>query len=371
MDPYLSTMENNLVSIIMPAYNGERFIEQAIRSVIDQSYENWELLVIDDGSTDNTAKIVASFIDPRIHYVFQENRGQAAALNHGLDLAKGEYITTLDVDDWYTKDSLKARVDYLEANSQYGVVYGDGIYCSVDGNSIMRFSEYRIGDLEGDVYATLIASPFFGTGGNVLVWRDVLEEHHIRYDESIVWCQDYDFYIRISEHTTFGLIDTITIWYRLHKENMTMSMPKGNRLESLLRLRIKILSSMRFAQVDDYSKYQFFRNLILHDLNSLFNEQVEMLGHPCFQGMEKKRQVQIIRQLATDYLIIRKHIDEVRVLLKRAQQLSPFESKTFILILLGHLQGSLADRLFEYWRRIKLQKHKTLSPLARIQEGHF
>ena len=103
------------VSIVMPAYNGGAFIGQAINSVLNQTYPNWELIVVDDGSTDNTADLVAGYKDPRVRYVYQRNAGQAAALNRGLDLAEGEFVTTLDTDDWLSSDSLSCRVDYLDS----------------------------------------------------------------------------------------------------------------------------------------------------------------------------------------------------------------------------------------------------------------
>ena len=110
-----------LVSVLMPAYDGEAYIQQAIESVIAQTYPNWELIVVDDGSTDNTAGIVATYEDPRIRYTYQENRGQAAALNRGLDLAQGEYVTTLDTDDWFTPNSLLDRARFLDDHPEYGV----------------------------------------------------------------------------------------------------------------------------------------------------------------------------------------------------------------------------------------------------------
>ena len=223
-------METKLVSIIMPAYNGEIFIKEAVESVVAQTYSNWELIVVDDGSTDNTASIIKAYEDPRIRYVYQENRGQAAALNRGLDLARGDYITTLDTDDWFTNNSIADRVQFLNQEHEIGVVYGDGIYCDVDGKPLMSFSENRVGDVVGDVYDVIISAPFFGTGGNVMVRRDVFENYHIRYDESLVWCQDYDIYIRIAEKVAFGVIGTAIIWYRLHEANMTMSMPIGTPL---------------------------------------------------------------------------------------------------------------------------------------------
>ncbi len=197
-----------LVSIVMPAFNGENFIRQAIDSVLSQTYSHWELIIVDDGSTDHTAQVIRGYgDDPRIRSVYQENRGQAAALNHGLELARGAYVTTLDTDDWYTSNSLQDRVGFLENHPEFGAVYGDGIYCDVNGNALRRFSEYRIGNVTGDVYDTLITSPFFGTGANVTIRREIIEDSQIRYDDNIFWCQDLDFYIRVAEKCSFGLVE--------------------------------------------------------------------------------------------------------------------------------------------------------------------
>ena len=96
----------------MPAYNAEKYIAEAIQSVLDQTFQDWELLVIDDGSKDSTAKIVNSFSDPRIVLIQQENGGVSVARNAGLDLAKGKYITFLDADDAIPNYSIRERVDY-------------------------------------------------------------------------------------------------------------------------------------------------------------------------------------------------------------------------------------------------------------------
>src|SRR5258707_9363446 len=122
-----------LVSVLMPVFNGEVFIAEAIGSVLDQTYPHWELVVVDDGSTDSTAKIVREIGDTRIRYVYQRNRGQAAALNQGLRVACGEFVTTVYADDCLTPNSLADRVAYLEQNGDDGAVYGDGFYCDAKG----------------------------------------------------------------------------------------------------------------------------------------------------------------------------------------------------------------------------------------------
>lgn len=106
-----------LVSIIMPAYNCEHFIADSIRSVLAQTYTNWELLVVDDCSTDNTAEIVASFTDPRIHYQRNtHNMGAALTRNKALQIAKGHYIAFLDSDDLWAPHKLEHQIKFMEQN---------------------------------------------------------------------------------------------------------------------------------------------------------------------------------------------------------------------------------------------------------------
>ncbi len=224
------TIQSELVSIITPVYNGEKYLRQAIESVLNQTYHHWELVIIDDGSTDNTDSIIKSYDDPRIKYTYQENRGQAAALNHGLNLALGDYVTTLDADDWYPPNSLGDRVEFLNHNPNFGAVYGDGNYCNEVGENLLKFSEHMPNGISGDVYDMLIVSPFYGTGATVLIRKSTLDQNKIVYDETIFWCQDWDFYIRVAANATFGYVNTITIQYRLHGEGMTLAMPEGNRL---------------------------------------------------------------------------------------------------------------------------------------------
>src|SRR4030067_1139719 len=135
----MNNIQPGLASIIMPVYNGEQYLRQAIDSVLAQTCPHWELVVVDDGSTDSTSAIVHSFSDERIRYTYEQNRGQTTALNRGLELARGEYVTTLDADDWLNADSLQARVDCLAAHEESGVAYGDGYYSNAAGKPGLGF----------------------------------------------------------------------------------------------------------------------------------------------------------------------------------------------------------------------------------------
>ena len=356
-------MQPGLVSILMPAYNGAEFIRQAVDSVIVQSYPQWELVVVDDGSTDQTAAIIAGYPDARIRYAFQENRGQAAALNRGLALAEGEFITTLDVDDWLAVDSLADRVAYLAHHLEDGAVYGNGFYCDVAGRPLMRFSENRVGDVAGDVYATLIYTPFFGTGANVMVRRQVLDQHQIQYDESIVWCQDYDFYIRIAAVARFGLVHTPTVWYRLHAANMTMAMTKTRQLRSLLATRLKVLRSPRFAELTAAEQGQFFNVLLSQDAGDREADQAGVVDSAAFRSLPPAVQAKILLQAAQVHLL-QQRLGPARRLLRRAWVRHPFGPRTAAALALAHLSPSLARAAILRWRRLRgMPTGPVVSPL--------
>lgn len=114
---------NSLISIIMPTYNREKYIAQALRSLLEQDYRPLEIIVVDDGSTDATRQIVESFASDRIRYVYQENSGVAAARNLGLSMASGDFLAWLDSDDYYLPGKLTAQMQYLADHPDAGLVF--------------------------------------------------------------------------------------------------------------------------------------------------------------------------------------------------------------------------------------------------------
>ncbi len=349
----------------MPVYNGEQYLRQAIDSTIAQSYSTWELIVVDDGSTDSSAAIVKSFTDPRIRYSYQDNRGQAAALNRGLNLAQGEFITTLDADDWLPADSLLDRAVYLSQHPEYGVVYADGYYCNAAGETILRFSEHMPAGIEGDVYDTLIISPFYGTGATVLVRQEALQQHGIQYDDEIVWCQDWDIYIRLAEKIHFGFVSSPAIFYRLHNAGMTLTMPGGRRLESLLRLRFKVLASPRFDSVVEPQKAAFFYDFLIKDLYQRIADQETVITSIAFGKLTRSEKSRLMRLTAVSYLLEmadKRHpkadviarneaiLVSVKKWLLAAWGCAPFDPKTAIMTVLCLLSPELAQRVAQKWK---------------------
>ncbi|NJN94723.1 MAG: glycosyltransferase family 2 protein [Anaerolineales bacterium] len=127
-------MTNPLVSVIIPAYNAQDFIAQTIESVIKQTYSHWELCIVDDGSTDDTAKIIQSYSsDNRIKYLYQQNQERAAARNHGLRCSSGRYVAFLDADDLWLPDKLKAQVQFLENQPAPALCFTQNLYINEQG----------------------------------------------------------------------------------------------------------------------------------------------------------------------------------------------------------------------------------------------
>jgi len=154
-----------IVSIITPAYNAGPWIGAAVQSVLDQTHDDWQMTIINDGSTDNTADVLAGFDDPRITVIHQANAGVSAARNLGLDQVTGDYVTFLDADDFLPADSLALRVAFLEANPQVDIVDGAVSFCTPDLATQVRLYQPRpqtgpffepLARLDGSVFAGVI-----------------------------------------------------------------------------------------------------------------------------------------------------------------------------------------------------------------------
>ena len=165
-----------LVSVIIPTYNANNYIETTLNSVRSQTYKNIEVIVIDDGSQDQTAEIVRSVAqqDGRIILLQQPNSGVAAARNFGIQKAQGELIAPIDADDiWYPENLEKQLQYFLQAEPSVGLVYGWSVDIDKSG---LPTGEFRASRIEGEVYKTSICHNFLGNSSAYLIRSDCLEK---------------------------------------------------------------------------------------------------------------------------------------------------------------------------------------------------
>jgi glycosyltransferase involved in cell wall biosynthesis len=204
-------METPLISIITPAYNAEKTIQRTIQSVLNQTYTNFEFLIINDGSQDRTLEIAQSFKDIRIKIFSHPNRGHSATRNRGISAATGEYIAFLDADDCWTSDKLAAQLNALQTHPQAAVAYSWSDFVDETDRRLHRGCYTKA---NGDVYPKLLNANFIENGSNPLIRRSALARVG-NFDESLTTASDWDLWLRLAAHYQFVCVPMAQVLYRV------------------------------------------------------------------------------------------------------------------------------------------------------------
>jgi glycosyltransferase involved in cell wall biosynthesis len=209
-----------VVSVIIPTFNRARFIASAIQSVLAQTYQSFEVIVVDDGSTDDTKSIVSEFTDARVHYIYQSNHGRSNARNHALKVAQGRYIAFLDSDDLYMPGKLAMQVEYLETHSEVGMIYTSAVCVDEDGNRLPHTYEATV---SGDIYKHIaFFTPVTITLPTVVVRKEVFASVG-GFDENMHRFEDTDMWRRISKKYSIDALPIYTCELRTHDDNALLS----------------------------------------------------------------------------------------------------------------------------------------------------
>lgn len=203
------TQENYFVSVIIPVCNGEKFVARAIANVQEQNYYQLEIIVVDDGSTDDTADIVSQFSNS-IRYIYQSNRGPAASRNKGIKAASGNVIAFLDVDDLWSRNKLTIQINYLRANPVVEIVQGLIQEFDIDAK---RDEELLFREL---------SKPYnFINVGSAIYQKSVFGKVGL-FDETLRFNEDTDWFFRAWENNiSKAVLNEVTLYYQKHDGNMT------------------------------------------------------------------------------------------------------------------------------------------------------
>lgn len=225
----MNNESSSLISIIMPAYNAEKFIRESIESVLSQTYQNWELLIVNDASTDNTIKIVQTYLaDPRIRVInLNENGGLAHARNAGIEKAAGKYITFLDSDDLWTPDKLARQVEYHKQHPEIPISHTRYIMFNEKGE-IKRSLRIRLRPSftkHGLLYKRLLSENIIGVL-TVMIQSSVIKSVG-GFDDNLRSAEDYDLWLRLSKkNIPFGYLKKSLAKYRVHINSLSRSISK-------------------------------------------------------------------------------------------------------------------------------------------------
>lgn len=241
----MNTTDAVSVTVIIPTYNAAGVLGRAIKSVLDQTYDDLELIVVDDRSTDNTAEVVESFNDPRVRYVGREkNGGEAAARNTGIRLAKGKYVAFLDSDDEWLPTKLEKQMDVFQRSSEEtGLVYAGCVWIDEAG----RFIKRDVPRLRGNVFESLLTSnQISGSSSGVLLRRKCLK-HIGLFDDSLPGCPDWDMWIRLSKHCRFDFVSEDLVIYHASETSIASKIDKVARAREAIhdKMTDQLLSRRR------------------------------------------------------------------------------------------------------------------------------
>ncbi len=206
------------VSVLLPTYNRERLLPEAIDSVLGQTFGDFELIIVDDGSTDSTRALVAALGDPRVRYFARAHGGLSAALNTGLQHARGEYIARIDSDDLFLSDAIASLVAELDRHPAAGFIWARAQWMSAAGRDLPRLRGGP-GKFRGDLLRSLVYDDC--TSGQAMLTRRACFELAGPYDETLTASIDWDMALRLARHARARFLDRVVVRVREHDDSMT------------------------------------------------------------------------------------------------------------------------------------------------------
>lgn len=225
-----------IVSVVIPMYNVEQYIAKSVGAVLAQTFNHFELILVDDGCTDRTLEVVEQFQDSRIRVISQSNRGLSGARNTGIDVARGIYVALLDADDFWAKDKLLKHVRHLNNRAEVGVSYCPSLFINED-NQLLGIGQFP--KLVGITKQHILCRNPVGNGSSAVIRRSLLDEvgyygaGHDKYrkmyfDESLRQSEDIELWIRIAitTHWIFEGIKQPLTFYRVNDSGLSANLDK-------------------------------------------------------------------------------------------------------------------------------------------------
>jgi glycosyltransferase involved in cell wall biosynthesis len=251
------------VSVLMPVYNGKLYLREAIDSILNQTFSDFELLIIDDGSSDGSQEIIKSYTDSRVKPIFNPiNQGLMIVLNQGNALAQGEYIARMDCDDISLPQRLTKQVEYLDQHTDVAVVGAQCIYIDAQGKKFPHQNLFRCPKEQSSMrWTASYECPFVHPV--VMYRKQIVWEKLGGYDEKISFAEDFELWLRLlSNNYQGGNLDQILIKYRIH--------PKSMMNATNMAMKHSTTSPMKKQYLDElFPGYDREKEIVINFFNTL------------------------------------------------------------------------------------------------------
>ncbi|HSU51367.1 MAG TPA: glycosyltransferase [Segetibacter sp.] len=324
-----------VISVIMPAYNAEKYISESIDSILNQTFKDFEFIIVNNASTDSTVTIINSYNDSRIRIVNNPFKGVSSSLNMGLNLAKGQFIARMDADDI-------AHVKRFERQLQYFGKHADVDIC---GSWIQHFGAEK-GVLkppqkhERIKASMLFLNPMFHPA--VMFKKESFQKYNLRYDEQCVNAEDYVLWAKAIDHLTFGNVPEVLLKYRIHEENASVLKASNRTLLDGIHFEIykRLLKHLNI----DCSKQelQMQRNLALKEVYGLRNKELDSYIDWIKMLVEKNKQTKYFQHtgfrdtIISYFLLIAKRtypsLNSFKKIIKGFASLYSFQDYVFFVV---------------------------------------
>jgi len=257
-------MKNPKVTVLMSVYNGEKYLREAVDSILAQTFNDFEFLIVNDGSTDNIAEIIESYNDPRIKIINNEkNIGLTKSLNKGLKLAKGKYIARQDADDISMPDRIIKQVDFLDRNLDIAIVGTNYFRINEKGDIVQEINRKR-----KDIDIKINLSKGNQLGHGTLMFRKDCVEKIGFYRETFKYAQDYDFVLRFSDKYKLANIPELLYKWRINSHSISVS--KKIVQDRYAELALKLFNERKKMGYDRLEKGE--------EIVEIFNNSIEVIN---------------------------------------------------------------------------------------------
>ena len=338
------------VSVIVPVYNVEKYVAQCLVSIVGQTYRNLEIIIVDDGSTDNSLQICEGFADKdsRITVIQQLNSGVSVARNTGIDAATGEFLTFVDSDDWLEKRMYEKMIHEINTNPGLDMVMCDSTLIAKDSNTkstdFIRQGYYSKTQIISEIYPVLLVTEDFGKIPVVSVWnclmkRSILMEQHIRFEAQLRYSEDYLFMAEFMIHTnSFYYLKGDHLYnYRQYEESRSKKLQPdwwsnfldlNHKLKVLLdstefaftrQLKLQLIHSALFLSSAIFNNKGLRQGEKLHLLKKIFNEPELKAAFSNLDFHKQSLPLKVVlylmkRKMALSYLIYRNMVFKIKIL---------------------------------------------------------
>lgn len=251
-----------LISVVIPVFNGEKTIKETIESVLGQTFTNFELIVINDGSQDLTLEVISSIKDSRIQVYSYPNAGLSASRNRGIVKSTGEYISFIDADDLWTSDKLESQLKALKNYPETAVAYSWTDYIDENSQFLGKGSHITV---NGNIYPHLLLTDILENGSNPLICKQAFLEVG-NFDESLHAAEDWDMFLRLASRYHFVAVSSPQVLYRISSNSMSANVLQQEReslkvIERAFNQAPEVLNHLKKPSLANLYKYLTYKTL--------------------------------------------------------------------------------------------------------------